>query len=69
MSMTMESPVTTNRLACDADVLLDDRRCALRAQRSLAAEVRLVGISESHRCEVEDISEGGLFVFVPPRTC
>ena len=65
MSLTMEAPVTTTRPGADTDVSLDDRRCAAREQRPLAAEVRLVGIIESHRCEIEDISEGGLFVFVP----
>jgi|CXWL01.1.fsa_nt_gi hypothetical protein len=65
MSLTMEAPVTTARLDANTDVSLDDRRCAPRAQRALAAEVRLVGISESRCCDVEDISEGGLFIFVP----
>lgn len=64
MSLTIEAPVST-RLGADTDVLLDDRRCGQREQRPLAAEVRLVGVTESHRCDVEDISEGGLFVFVP----
>lgn len=65
MSLTKEAPVTTTCLGAATDVSLDDRRCAPRAMRTLAAEVRLVGISESHHCDVEDISEGGLFVFVP----
>ncbi len=65
MSLTMEAPVSTTRPGADTYVSLDDRRCAPREQRPLTAEVRLVGIGESQRCDVEDISEGGLFVFVP----
>jgi hypothetical protein len=65
MSLTMEAPVWTTRPGAGTDVSLDDRRYAPRTQRALAADVRLVGISESHHCDVEDISEGGLFVFVP----
>ena len=64
MSLTIEA-LGTNRPDAEAILSLDDRRYAPREQRPLAAEVRLVGVVESHRCDVEDISEGGLFVFVP----
>lgn len=64
MSLTIEAQEST-RPDLDAQVSIDDRRCAAREQRPLAAEVRLVGLAESHRCDVEDISEGGLFVSVP----
>lgn len=65
MSVTMPYPIATSNTDNTVDALLDDRRCAPRMQRPLAAEVRPVGLSESHRCDVEDISEGGLFVSVP----
>lgn len=64
MSLIAEAPViktrtTTSRLEND------DRRNSARVQRNLSAHVRLVGLSEAHTCDVEDISEGGLFVCVP----
>jgi len=65
MSLTIEAPLTAPSTDMTTDVMLDDRRCAPRVQRSLAADVRPVGLNESQRCDVEDISEGGLFVFVP----
>jgi len=49
----------------DTVTSVDDRRCAQREQLPLAAEVRPVGVTEPHHCDIEDISEGGLFVFVP----
>ena len=63
MSLTIEALVLDRNT--ERDVALDDRRCAPRVQRSLAAQVRPVELTEPHRCEVEDISEGGLFVLVP----
>lgn len=65
MSVTMPYPISTSSTDSSVGALLDDRRCAPRMQRPLAAEVRPVGLGESHRCDVEDISEGGLFVSVP----
>ncbi len=65
MLLTIDAPVSGLRPGADNNVSTDDRRCASREHRPLAAEVRPVGLSESHRCPVEDISEGGLFVFVP----
>jgi len=65
MSLTIEAPLTVPSTDLTVDVALDDRRCAPRAHRSLSADVRPVGLREPQRCHVEDISEGGLFVFVP----
>lgn len=65
MSLTIEAPVSSYEPGPQIFTSIDDRRCASREQRPLAAEVRPFGLKDSHRCEVEDISEGGLFVFVP----
>lgn len=65
MSVTMPYPTTTSLIDKTVEVMLDDRRCAPRLQRPLSAEVRPVGLSEAHCCDIEDISEGGLFVYVP----
>lgn len=65
MSLTIEAPVSTTRLNSHEHELRDDRRCAPRKCSPLAAHVRLVGLTESQNCDVADISEGGLFVFVP----
>jgi hypothetical protein len=65
MSLTIDARVSGLRPSAESYVTTDDRRCASREQRPLAAEVRPVGLTESHCCHVEDISEGGLFVFVP----
>ncbi len=65
MSVAVESSVTLTLQNTDSFSTLDDRRCAARLQKELTAEVRLMGLKESHRCDVEDISEGGLFVSVP----
>lgn len=64
MSLTIEAPVS-HTLEIDVQELRDDRRCAPRKCSPLAAQVRLMGMTESQRCDVSDISEGGLFVFVP----
>ena len=65
MLLTIDAPVSSLRPSADNYVSTDDRRCASREHRPLAAEVRPFGLKDSHRCDVEDISEGGLFVFVP----
>lgn len=64
MSLTIDAPVSPS-IQIDKQELRDDRRCAPRQCPPLAAEVRLMGGTESQACEVADISEGGLFVFVP----
>ena len=65
MSLVIEAPNRISNIGTSIDLSLDDRRVAPRVQRPLAAEVRPVGLTESHRCNVEDISEGGLFILVP----
>ena len=64
MSLTAEVPVVRTRLT-PSSLGIDDRRNSARVQKNLCAQVRLMGVGESHTCDVEDISEGGLFVCVP----
>jgi hypothetical protein len=66
MSLTIDLPASK---IIEAEVLVqelrDDRRCAPRKSPDVAAQLRLMGVTESQACDVADISEGGLFVFVP----
>ena len=47
-------------------VVHDDRRSYPRISRSLVTTVTELGVDQSHRCTVKDISESGLYLRVPP---
>ncbi|MDO8630579.1 MAG: PilZ domain-containing protein [Phycisphaerales bacterium] len=59
----VEAPPSVDRTV--GALLVDERRVTPRRRPPLSAEVRPLGLVESHRCSIDDISEGGLFVCVP----
>ena len=61
-SANVEAPRIAGTVAA---FLLDERRVTPRRRPPLSAEVRPLGLAEAHRCSIDDISEGGLFLCVP----